>query len=138
MQDLKILIDAYAKVVAQTGEPAWASTEGRAVTEYLERIQQVRYKQGSPVGWALKDAYGRLHLSEATADKPNEYDYEFHAKAGETFVEVFLGPAQRQTIHVDDLAQEIRRVDGNHSMGAAALAEALMPFVTSGSAQSKA
>lgn len=29
---------------------------------------------------------------------------------------------------VDDLAQEIRRVDGNHSLGAGALAEALMPF----------
>lgn len=31
---------------------------------------------------------------------------------------------------VDDLAQEIRRVDGNHSLGAGALAEALMPFIT--------
>lgn len=32
---------------------------------------------------------------------------------------------------VDDLAQEIRRVDGNHSLGAGALAEALMPFIRS-------
>ncbi len=30
---------------------------------------------------------------------------------------------------VDQLAQEIRRVDGSHSLGAGALAEALMPFV---------
>lgn len=30
---------------------------------------------------------------------------------------------------VDDLAQEIRRVDGNHNLGAAQLAEALMPFI---------
>ena len=30
---------------------------------------------------------------------------------------------------VDELAQEIRRVDGSHSMGAAALAEALIPFL---------
>lgn len=30
---------------------------------------------------------------------------------------------------VDKLAQEIRRVDGNHSLGAGALAEALMPFI---------
>jgi hypothetical protein len=30
---------------------------------------------------------------------------------------------------VDDLAQEIRRVDGNHNLGAGALAEALMPFL---------
>lgn len=32
---------------------------------------------------------------------------------------------------VDDLAQEIRRVDGNNSLGAGALAEALMPFIVS-------
>lgn len=31
---------------------------------------------------------------------------------------------------VDALAQEIRRVDGNHSLGAGALAEALMPFIS--------
>ena len=33
-------------------------------------------------------------------------------------------------IDVDALAQEIRRVDGNHSLGAGALAEALMPFLS--------
>lgn len=33
-------------------------------------------------------------------------------------------------IDVDKLAQEIRRVDGNHSLGAAALAEALLPFLS--------
>lgn len=31
---------------------------------------------------------------------------------------------------VDSLAQEIRRVDGNHSLGAGALAEAIMPFLS--------
>lgn len=30
---------------------------------------------------------------------------------------------------IDSLAQEIRRVDGNHSLGAGALADALMPFL---------
>lgn len=30
---------------------------------------------------------------------------------------------------VDELAQEIRRVDGNNALGAGALAEALMPFI---------
>ena len=34
-------------------------------------------------------------------------------------------------ITVDDLAQEIRRVDGGHTLGAGALAEALMPFIRS-------
>lgn len=33
-------------------------------------------------------------------------------------------------IDVDALAQEIRRVDGKHSLGAGQLAEALMPFLT--------
>lgn len=37
--------------------------------------------------------------------------------------------ATRQAIEA--LAQEIRRVDGNHSLGAAELAEALMPFISS-------
>lgn len=31
---------------------------------------------------------------------------------------------------IDTLAQEIRRVDGSHSLGAGALAEALMPFLS--------
>lgn len=39
----------------------------------------------------------------------------------------------------DALAQEIRRVDGNHSLGAGALAEALMPFIAAlSSAEEKA
>ena len=32
-------------------------------------------------------------------------------------------------INVDELANEIRRVDGDHALGAGALAEALMPFL---------
>jgi len=34
-----------------------------------------------------------------------------------------------EKLTIDALAQEIRRVDGNHSLGAGALAEALMPFL---------
>lgn len=40
-------------------------------------------------------------------------------------------------IDVDALAQEIRRIDGNHSLGAAALAEALMPFLQEQMAERK-
>ena len=42
-----------------------------------------------------------------------------------------MTPTQRAAMElkVDDLAQEIRRIDGSHRMGAGALAEALMPFV---------
>lgn len=43
------------------------------------------------------------------------------------------GPTQEKApmteLVIDDLAQEIRRVDGNHDLGAGALAEALMPFI---------
>lgn len=37
------------------------------------------------------------------------------------------GPTE---LDVDALAQEIRRVDGNNSLGAGALAEALLPFLS--------
>lgn len=45
-----------------------------------------------------------------------------------------LSPAQsfaqeQNGLNVDTLAQEIRRVDGSHSLGAGALAEKLMPFI---------
>lgn len=39
-------------------------------------------------------------------------------------------PPQAEGAWVDELAQEIRRVDGNHDLGAGALAEALMPFLS--------
>lgn len=38
---------------------------------------------------------------------------------------------QSQDLTVDALAQEIRRANGNHTLGAGALAEALMPFLQS-------
>lgn len=41
-----------------------------------------------------------------------------------------LRSAQKPSLDVDALAQEIRRVDGNHRMGAGALAEALVKFLS--------
>lgn len=38
-------------------------------------------------------------------------------------------PDVREGIDVDALANEIRRVDGDHSLGAGALAEALSPYI---------
>lgn len=32
-------------------------------------------------------------------------------------------------MNIDELAQEIRRVDGSHTLGAGALAEAILPFI---------
>lgn len=43
-------------------------------------------------------------------------------------------PAAGDALDVDTLANEIRRVDGNHTMGAGALAEALMPLIQKASA----
>jgi hypothetical protein len=40
-------------------------------------------------------------------------------------------------LNVDGLAQEIRRVDGNNSLGAGALAEAIMPYIQSKAAPLK-
>jgi len=45
-------------------------------------------------------------------------------------VAVSFGGGKAVMIDVDKLAQEIRRVDGNHDKGAGALSEALMPFIT--------
>ncbi|MGU3457257.1 hypothetical protein ACLBV5_13195 [Brevundimonas sp. M1A4_2e] len=39
-------------------------------------------------------------------------------------------PIRMVSVPVDELAQEIRRVDGNHTLGAGALAEALLPFLS--------
>lgn len=50
-------------------------------------------------------------------------------KKGEAGELAVPGKPSKPTLDVDALAQEIRRVDGNHSLGAGALAEALMPFL---------
>lgn len=44
----------------------------------------------------------------------------------------------KESLDVDNLAEEIRRVDGNHSMGASALAEALSPYLQSKLMESEA
>ncbi|WP_303702850.1 hypothetical protein [Brevundimonas naejangsanensis] len=41
-----------------------------------------------------------------------------------------MADTPRVTVPVDELAQEIRRVDGNHDLGAGALAEALLPLLS--------
>lgn len=52
----------------------------------------------------------------------------------ETIRQDEVAAAVAWTCTVDELAQEIRRVDGNHDLGAGALAEALMPFLAALSA----
>lgn len=50
--------------------------------------------------------------------------------AADAILAALSRPAPVAGFTVDDLAQEIRRVDGNHDLGAGALAEALMPFLS--------
>ena len=45
-------------------------------------------------------------------------------------LEAALSVPAQGAVKVDELAQEIRRVDGSHTLGAGALAEALMPFLS--------
>ncbi len=54
-------------------------------------------------------------------------------------LQALLAPASNSpAISADDLAQEIRRVGGKHSLGAAALAEALLPLLASRTASTSA
>lgn len=52
---------------------------------------------------------------------------------GEGEVPLFTAPpaVAVKAFNIDDLAQEIRRIDGENSLGAGSLAEALMPFIRS-------
>jgi hypothetical protein len=78
-----------------------------------------------PVAWRYRypnDPTWQLTLDEKQArDKTGEVQPLYASPAPTLGVE-----------RVDALAQEIRRVDGSNSLGAGALAEALMPFVTRG------
>lgn len=46
-----------------------------------------------------------------------------------------MNTERNKALDIDALAQEIRRVDGSHDLGAGALAEALLPFIEAQSAQ---
>lgn len=74
-----------------------------------------------PFAWYWYDSHGCLYI---TGD-------ERKPEIPSTAKPLFAEPAKQSLDHinVDSLSQEIRRVDGNHSLGAGALAEALMPFI---------
>lgn len=64
----------------------------------------------------------RLHMGELTSDE---------VLAARSAIRWANSQKEaRVPLNVDALAQEIRRVDGNHSLGAGALAEALLPWIT--------
>jgi hypothetical protein len=91
----------------------------------------------------LREAF-EAHIRKTWKDQVKYLDWALTMKDGQYqdshLADIFAGwvyaaaqpqqPARWMPINVDALAQEIRRVDGNHSLGAGALAEALMPFLT--------
>lgn len=81
---------------------------------------------------------------KAVIDKAAFHGGSFEIAAGEekwdvTVTKAGAAPAAAAApADVDALAQEIRRVDGSHSLGAGALAEALMPFIANLTLRSRA
>lgn len=96
-----------------------------------------------PLGYQLPDAlheaieaYGCAHVVEdGRSDAKWQADCDAKRIALVAAIRNFATEqprqAQRAALNVDALAHEIRRVDGNHQLGAGALATALMPYITS-------
>ena len=61
---------------------------------------------------------------------PTDYAPDRHEKRA-AYAAMLAASPQGEGLTVDALAQEIRRVDGSNTLGAGALAEALMPFLAS-------
>jgi hypothetical protein len=82
-------------------------------------------------------APAQLAEGAANVQKPAEIEHvaDNVSKIG---AESNMGVAYAQLPDVDALAQEIRRVDGAHKLGAGALAEALMPFLRASHGQAPA
>ncbi|KOQ38314.1 hypothetical protein ABW38_22635, partial [Achromobacter xylosoxidans] len=97
------------------------------------------------------DGSGHVYVKHQVAERKTdiqEFKEECECCEGRGFVFAFQdipgieeyvktcrpAPAAGDALDVDTLANEIRRVDGNHTMGAGALAEALMPLIQKASA----
>ena len=81
--------------------------------------------EAKPVAWITADAIESLQADGMCALSAGRKQSAVYS------VPIYTNPVPAQgAVMVDELAQETRRVDGNHSLGAGALAEALMPFLT--------
>lgn len=79
--------------------------------------------EGEVVAWRYR-AKNRPHDNWRLAD------YDMAADWPNLVAEpLYASPVVPVGVSVDALAQEIRRVDGRHTLGAGALAEALLPFL---------
>lgn len=82
-------------------------------------------------GWVQRDLMIALDAAKKRLAAPQP---PASASDGKKPVEVSVKSPPAPSLDVDALAQEIRRVDSNHDLGAGALAEALMPFLSGHSA----
>ena len=96
----------------------------------LDRIQAQRQSNAEPVAWMLKredPLAPSLFTKWEVMRSPR-----FRRNKEEEFIPLYAHPpaSTEPRLTVDGLANEIRTVDGSNSLGAGALAEALMPYLT--------
>lgn len=99
------------------------------VAEALGIAKRIRENDGGTFAHiiAANDAHNFLERLASLARGGDEPSTGGLLAKDATEAQFLASPTQ---VTVDALAQEIRRVDGNHDLGAGALAEALMPFLT--------
>lgn len=111
--EIRMMLEAALSVSAQDAEPV--EEQWRALEDGNPKTSWRALSEGNRPGW--------MALAKRS---PEKYAVETRP--------LYLQPTpahsgEREALTVDDLAQEIRRVDGSNSMGAGALAEALMSFI---------
>lgn len=109
----------------------WAAAQkapSEDIANAIDRIAQLlikdRLARANPYAWATHHDEPMVFFSLKEA--------EAYCDDDEDPIPLFKGPQPMRIAEdfIDDLAQEIRRVDGGHSLGAGALAEALLPFLS--------
>jgi hypothetical protein len=110
--------DAYQQVLA-----ALQAMQGEADTKTHTNLCQ---KNAEPVAWMVTtERYGKPHTYPVQGEYKNvvnQCDYGYP-------IPLYTDP-QPAVPDVDALAQEIRRVDGNNTMGAGALAEHIVEWLS--------
>jgi len=102
-------------------------TAGNAKALILKGLENGRYFCAGPQGHFYCDDLDLARNIVDAYDKDDDWtitDLKAPAVGG-----CLMSLRHHKPDPVDELAQEIRRVDGNHDLGAGALAEALLPFI---------
>jgi hypothetical protein len=102
-------------------------TVGIAKAEILKGLQEGRYFCAGPQGHFYCDD---LELARDLVDAyDKDEDWTITDLTQPAVDGCLMSLVRQKPDPVDELAQEIRRVDGNHDLGAGRLAEALIPFI---------